>query len=147
MKVSQIGLDLIAEFEGFRSKAYQDIVGVWTIGYGTTFYHNGRRVKQGDTITKEDAFIHLENVANSFLETVESYVKAELTQNEIDAIASLIYNVGTGNFIKSTLLKKINAELFDEAGNQFLRWNRAGGKEVAGLTRRREAERELFLSK
>ena len=73
-------------------------------------------------------------------------VKVDLTQNEFDALVSLIYNIGAGNFQKSTLLKVLNQEKYDAAANQFLRWNKAGGNVLAGLTKRREHERELFLT-
>jgi lysozyme len=80
------------------------------------------------------------------LDGVAKNIKVELSQNQIDAIASFVYNVGTGAFNKSTLLKKLNAEDFDSAANEFLRWNKVDGKVVKGLTRRREAEKELFLT-
>lgn len=144
MVISEKGIDLIKEFEGFRANAYQDVVGVWTIGYGSTRV-NGVPVKKGDVITKEDAEAELRKVAQNFFDQVVKYLPNDLSQNKIDAIASFIYNVGVGAFKKSTLLKCIQSNDEVCAGQQFIRWNKAGGKIIPGLTRRRAAERELFL--
>jgi lysozyme len=147
MKVSQQGLELIKAFEGFRSRAYQDVVGVWTIGYGTTRV-DGQPVCQGMVCTREQAEEWLRKDVDKYLQEVSALInpKIKLTQNQIDAIASLVYNIGVGNFSRSTLLRLINAGDMEGAAKQFLRWNKAGGRVVEGLTRRRQAEAELFLT-
>ena len=147
MKISQRGLELIKDFEGFSSTAYLDVVNIPTIGWGNTFYADGTKVKLGDQISKTDALKLLEVIANrDFADKIFPAIKVPVTQNQFDAMVSLAYNIGVGNFLKSTLLKKLNASDFAGAGEEFLRWNKAGGKEVLGLTRRREREKQLFLS-
>ena len=147
MKISSRGLELIKEFEGFSSSAYLDVVNIPTIGWGNTFYEDGTKVKLGDQISKTDALKLLEVVANrDFADKIFPYIKVKVTQSQFDAMVSLAYNIGTGAFLKSTLLKKVNAGDFIGASEEFLRWNKAGGKEVLGLTRRREREKQLFLS-
>lgn len=141
MKISEVGLDLIKSHEGFRSDAYLCPAGVWTIGYG----HTGD-VEEGQSVTEEEAEeLLLQDVA--FAEdAVNSLVEVELSQQMFDALVCFIYNVGVGAFEQSTLLRFLNQGQMEEAAEQFLRWNKAGGKELTGLTRRREAERDLFLS-
>lgn len=138
--------NIVKEFEGLRLKAYQDVVGIWTIGYGDT-----RGVTKGMTITKEEAEKRLTERLKEFEGYVDEYVKAKLTQNQYDALVSLVYNIGPVNFRDSTLLKKLNATDYAGAADEFLRWNKAGvrGKlrEIEGLTNRRKKERELFLEK
>lgn len=147
MKISQRGLDLIKGFEGFSSTAYLDVVNIPTIGWGNTFYADGTKVKLGDQISKTDALKLLEVIANrDFADKIFPLIKVKVTQSQFDAMVSLAYNIGVGNFLKSTLLKKLNASDFAGAGEEFLKWNKAGGKEVLGLTRRREREKQLFLS-
>ena len=147
MKISPRGLELIKDFEGFSSTSYLDVVNIPTIGWGNTFYENGTKVKLGDQISKTDALKLLEVVANrDFADKIFPSIKVKVSQSQFDAMVSLAYNIGVGAFLKSTLLKKVNAGDFAGAGEQFLRWNKAGGKEVLGLTRRREREKQLFLS-
>ena len=147
MKISSRGLELIKDFEGFSSSAYLDVVNIPTIGWGNTFYEDGTKVKLGDQISKTDALKLLEVVANrDFADKIFPSIKVKVTQSQFDAMVSLAYNIGTGAFLKSTLLKKVNAGDFAGAGEEFLRWNKANGKEVLGLTRRREREKQLFLS-
>jgi lysozyme len=147
MEVSQRGIDLIKKFEGFKSTAYQDVIGVWTIGYGTTRI-DGRPVRPGMMCSREQAEEWLRNDVNEYLAEAEPYINpdANLTQNQVDAIASFIYNIGVSNFKKSTLLRLINEGDMDGASKEFIRWNKAGGKEFPGLTRRRLAETELFMA-
>ena len=146
MKISQRGLDLIKDFEGFSSSAYLCAAKIPTIGWGNTFYADGTKVKLGDQISKTDALKLLEVIANrDFADKIFPYIKVKVTQNQFDAMVSLAYNIGVGNFSKSTLLKKVNAGDFVGASNEFLRWNKSGGKELLGLTRRREREKQLFL--
>lgn len=144
MKLSQRGIDLIKQFEGYSSKAYPDPAtgGVpWTIGYGTT-----RGVKPGMVITAEQAEKMLRDDVAKFESGVSSLIAAPTTQGQFDAMVSLAYNIGLGNFGKSTLLKKHNARCYTCAADQFRVWNRANGKVMNGLTRRRAAERQVYMS-
>ena len=142
MQISQKGLDLIKEFEGLRLDAYQCSAGVWTIGFGTT-----RGVKRGDRTTKERAEELLREDVAQFERAISQAVKVDLAQHEFDALVAFIYNVGSGAFAKSTLLRLLNAGDRTGAAAQFERWNKAGGKVLAGLVRRRAAERAMFESK
>lgn len=145
MHVSPSGVDLICNFEGLRLKAYDDGVGVWTIGYGTTKYPNGIRVKKGDTCTLEQAKAYMQNDLKAFEQTVNSAIKVPLNQNQFDALVSLAYNIGATAFKKSTLVKRLNEGNYKAAANQFNVWVNAGGKRMQGLVNRRAAERTLFL--
>ncbi|MGC3891299.1 lysozyme [Pseudomonas urmiensis] len=140
MRTSQRGLSLIKSFEGLRLQAYQDAVGIWTIGYGTT-----RGVKAGMSITKEKAERMLLNDVQRFESEVERLVTVPLNQNQWDALICFTYNLGTANLESSTLRRLINAGNYTAAAEQFPRWNKAGGQVLAGLSRRRAAERDLFL--
>ncbi|MFA3104176.1 lysozyme [Acinetobacter pittii] len=144
---SNAGLNLIKGFEGKRLNAYDDGVGVWTIGFGTIKYPNGARVKKGDTCTEQQAEDYLRNDLAKFEAAINKLVKVPLTQNQFDALASFTYNLGETNLANSTLLKKLNKGDYQGAADQFLVWNKAGGKVMKGLVRRREAERALFLKK
>ena len=139
MKASENGLALIRSFEGLRLNAYKCLAGVVTIGYGTT-----KGVKMGDSVTKAEAESMLCDDVQRFVDHIEALVTVPLNQNHIDALASFVYNVGPTAFAKSTLLKYLNAGLYKDAAGQFLRWNRAANNVVAGLTRRRVAEKALF---
>jgi len=141
-KTSPIGINLIKEFEGLRLEAYRCSAGVLTIGYGTT-----AGVKPGQAITAAKAEELLAADLRKFEDTVNTAVAVPLTQGMYDALVSLTYNIGSGAFRASTLLRKLNAKDYAGAAEQFPRWNRAGGKVLAGLTRRREAERKLFEGK
>lgn len=143
-KTSEAGKNLIKEFEGFRATAYICPAGVVTVGYGTTRIHD-KPIQLGITITTDEADIFLEEDLKTFEDVVNQSVSVEIFQNQFDALVAFVYNVGAGNFKKSTLLKKVNAGQFDVAANEFLKWNKAAGKVLRGLTRRRTAERELFL--
>lgn len=146
MHISPSGIDLICNFEGLRLKAYDDGVGVWTIGFGTTKYPNGIRVKKGDTCTLDQAKAYMQNDLKSFEQTVNNTVKVPLNQNQFDALVSLAYNIGTNAFSKSTLVKKLNANNIRGAADQFNVWVNAGGKRMQGLVNRRAKEKALFLS-
>ena len=139
MNVSQNCVELIKHFEGFEDTAYLCPANVWTIGYGRT-----RNVKEGDRITEPQAERDLLEELEEFKHQVLHSVKVELTQNELDALTSWTYNLGVGNLNSSTLLKKLNAGSKDEVPAEMLRWNKASGKVLAGLTKRREAEAELW---
>jgi len=149
MRISQKGLDLIKHFEGFYSKPYKDPIGIPTIGYGFTYYPSDRRkVTLNDKpITKEIGESMLKEVLRGYELDVERLVKKPLTQNQFDALVSFTYNLGATNFSKSTLLKKINVNPNDKTiASEFIKWNKAGGKVFAGLTRRREAEAKLYCN-
>ncbi|OCY91085.1 lysozyme, partial [Acinetobacter pittii] len=105
---SNAGLNLIKGFEGKRLNAYDDGVGVWTIGFGTIKYPNGVRVKKGDTCTEQQAETYLKNDLTKFEVAINKLVKVPLTQNQFDALASFTYNLGETNLANSTLLKKLN---------------------------------------
>lgn len=143
MKISANGINLICGFEDLRLKAYDDGVGVWTIGYGTTVI-NGVKVKKGDTCTIEQAKSYMTQDLKKFESAVDTSVKVPLNQNQFDALVSLTYNIGTGAFKDSTLLKKLNAKDYKGAAEQFDRWNKGGGKVMQGLVNRRAKERKLF---
>lgn len=146
-RVNQEGLNLIKEFEGFREKAYLCPAKVWTIGYGNTFYQDGRKVKQGDRISEPEAERLLKITVESFADQVAKLITVPVTSNQFAAIVSLTYNIGIGAFTRSTLLSMLNNRKDKkEVAIQFLRWDKAGGKTLYGLTRRREREMELFLS-
>jgi len=138
----QAGIDLIKQFEGCKLKAYQDIVGVWTVGYGAT----GADVTEGLEITQEEADKRLLADIEQFERGVSRVVKVPLTDNQLAALVSFTYNLGIGSLWRSTLLRLLNAGEYEQAAEQFPLWNKAGGKEVAGLTRRRLAEQQLFRS-
>ncbi len=148
MKISKKGLELIAKSEGFRAAPYLCPAGIPTIGYGTTIYPNGKHVTLGDKrITKEEALsIVKHEIDSSYGATVNRYVQREITQNQFDALVSFVYNLGAGNFRQSTLLKKVNQGKHKRAAREFLKWNRAGHKILAGLTKRRRVESDLYLA-
>ncbi|WP_313564406.1 lysozyme [Acinetobacter sp.] len=145
MHISPSGVDLIRNFESLRLNAYDDGVGVWTIGFGTTKYPNGIRVKKGDTCTLEQAKAYKQNDLKSFEQTVNNTVKVPLNQNQFDALVSLAYNIGSTAFKNSTLVRQLNEGNYKAAANQFNVWVNAGGKRMQGLVNRRAAERTLFL--
>ena len=134
------GVNLIKSFEGLRLKAYQDAVGVWTLGYGTT-----RGVKPGQEITEAQAEALIKTDLTRFERDVSQAVRISINDNQFAALVSFTYNVGSGAMRSSTLLRKLNRRDINGAANEFPRWNRAGGRILAGLTRRRNAERALFL--
>ena len=148
MNPSQNCINLIKQFEGFRSKAYLDAVGVPTIGYGSTIWNDGKKVKLGETITLESAGVLLYWQVNKMCIILDTLT---LNQNQYDALSSFIYNVGSGAFSKSTLFKKVKTNPKDESiKDEFLKWNkgRVNGVlvELKGLTKRRLAESNLYFS-
>jgi lysozyme len=149
-KFSDNLVTLLAEFEGFRSKPYLDSVNIPTIGYGTIRYPNGTKVTMLDKeISKETAKEYLLDHANKIaLPAINSNIKVEQTQNQIDALGSLIYNIGTGGFANSTVLKRINAkDSTENIKEAWYRWNKAGGSVIPGLTKRREKEFNFYIKK
>lgn len=135
------GIRLIKAFEGLRLRAYRDAVGIWTIGYGTT-----SGVRSGMVITEAEAERLLRRDVEKFERAVISAVNVSINDNQFSALVCFSYNVGAGALRESTLLRLLNRGDYNGAANQFPRWNRAGGRVLAGLTRRRNAERALFLS-
>ncbi|CAM6806743.1 lysozyme [Enterobacter hormaechei] len=146
MQTSDKGISLIKQFEGCKLTAYQDSVGVWTIGYGWTQPVDGKPIRAGMTIKQETAERLLKTGLVSYESDVSRLVKVGLTQGQFDALVSFTYNLGARSLSTSTLLRKLNSGDYAGAADEFLRWNKAGGKVLNGLTRRREAERALFLS-
>ena len=148
MKTSERGLEIIKRHEGFRSKPYLCPAGVPTIGFGATYYPSGRKVTLQDAdITMDDGIQMLKEMLIRFEKGVMRYVQASITQNMFDALVSFSYNVGLEAFRKSTLLKRINANPCDpDIKYQFSRWNKAAGRKLAGLVKRRAEESDLYFS-
>jgi lysozyme len=149
MKLDNKGYNLIKEFEGFSDRPYNCSAGVATIGFGNTFYPNGVKVKLSDPrITKEYADEIFKVVADKFSSDVLKSIKSKITTNQLNALTSFAYNVGLANFKKSTLLRLVNINPNDAMiAKEFLKWNKAGGKVLNGLTRRRIAESALYFTK
>ena len=145
MSTSQNGINLISSFEGCELKAYLCPAKVWTIGFGTTVYPNGVKVKKGDSCTLDQAKQFKAHDLKRFEKTVDDLVQVPLTQNQFDALVSLTYNIGPGAFEKSTLLKKLNTGDYQGTAYQFTVWNKGGGKVLQGLVNRRAKEKEVFL--
>jgi lysozyme len=146
MKVNKLGIDMMHHFEGCRLQAYQCSAKVWTIGWGNTYYQDKRPVKQGDVITQAQANELFEMVMNEFAIEVRRALTKELNENQFSALVCFAYNVGVGNLKKSTLLRKANINPNDETiAGEFAKWNKAGGKVLNGLTRRRLAEADLYF--
>lgn len=141
-KINDKGLSLIKSFEGLQLMAYRDLAGVWTIGYG----HTGSDVSPTQKISLEQANMLLLNDLDMFEHGVSKFVTVPVNDNQFSALVSFVYNIGLGSFEKSTLLKLLNLKQYEPSAEQFLRWDKVGGKEIPGLLRRREAERKLFLS-
>jgi lysozyme len=146
-KTSNAGIELIKKFESFAAKPYKCSAGVPTIGYGATYYPDGRKVTLNDPpITEAYAVSLLEEMLKTYEKAVDSFCRDDVTQNQFDALVSFAYNVGTSNLKSSTLLKKVNVNSKDETIRaEFLRWNKAAGKVLKGLTRRREEEAALYF--
>ena len=139
MKISDNGLSLIKKFEGLELKAYKCPADVWTIGYGHT-----KGVQEGDEWSESHANHMLEVELEEYSEYVNKYVEVELNENQFDALVSWVYNLGPANLKASTMLKVLNAGEYENVPAQIKRWNKAGGKVLEGLVRRREAEALLF---
>ncbi|HGM7072175.1 TPA: lysozyme [Serratia marcescens] len=146
MQISKSGIELIKRFEGLRLKAYQDSVGVWTIGYGWTQPVDGKKVGPGMQIDQATADRLLKCGVVQYEQGVNQLVKVKITQGQFDALVSFAYNLGLRSLSTSTLLQKLNAGDKQGAADQFGRWVNAGGKRLDGLVKRRAAEREMFLS-
>lgn len=148
MKLNNDGYRLIAKHEGFRSKPYLCSAKIPTIGYGNTYYPDGTRVTLLDKeITEQQGFEMFKEIADRFAKKVSQLVHTPINQNQFNALVSFAYNVGMGNFMKSTLLKKVNLNQNDSSiTNEFMKWNKANGKELRGLTLRRKDEALIYFS-
>lgn len=147
-KLSQKGLELIKQFEGLSLTPYVCAGGINTIGYGNTYYMNGKRVTLKDPkITQKQAEELLKHSLSTYEKAVDSFCRDDISQSQFDALVSFAYNVGTGALQKSTLIKKVNANPKDATiADEFLKWNKSAGRVLAGLTRRRQAEANLYFS-
>lgn len=134
--------ELLKKFEGFSKDAYKCPAGQWTIGYGSTTYVDGSSVQPGDRITPEEA----DELVNWYCTHKIIYPKGDFSASQKEALCSLIYNIGQGNFNRSTLKKCIEKQDWTNARKQWMRWVRANGKVLQGLVNRREAECELFFT-
>lgn len=151
MKISATGakgISLIKQFEGFSAKPYICSGGAKTIGYGATYYPNGLRVTMSDkAITEAQATTMLMNMLKTYEKSVDSFCRDDINQNQFDALVSFAYNVGVNALKNSTLLKKVNKNPQDVTiRNEFLKWNKANGRALKGLTNRRIAEADLYES-
>ena len=142
MKISEEGLSLIKKFEGCKLEAYQDAVGIWTIAYGRI-----KEVKEGHTCTQEQAEAWLDEELHEYQSYIDDMVKVDLEQCQYDALVAWVYNLGPSNLKASTLLKVLNTSKYKDVPEQIKRWNKAGGKVLDGLIRRRKAEALLFEGK
>jgi lysozyme len=139
MKISNIGIDLIKQFEGCETEAYKCPAGVWTIGYGHI-----KGVQEGDVITETQAHEMLVEELKEYESYILNAVEVDLNQNQFDAMVSWVYNLGPTNLKSSTLLQELNSKNYNAAAQEITKWNKAGGKVLTGLVRRREAEASLF---
>lgn len=147
MNIGKLAIELIKKYEGFSASPYLCPAKIPTIGYGNTYYEDGRKVKMSDPpISAARAESLLQMVLQRYEAAVNRYVQVPLNQAQFDALVSFAYNVGNEALRTSTLLQRLNKGDYTGAANQFLRWNRAGGRVLAGLSRRRNDERSLFLS-
>lgn len=148
MKLNNLGYLMITNFEGFSSKPYLCPAKLATIGYGNTFYPNGKKVTMLDKeITKSEAFEMFKEIADKFAKRVSTCVTSPLNQNQFNSLVSFAYNVGVANFMNSTLLKKVNTVHNDLSIRvEFLRWDKVGTKKLAGLTKRRIYEADNYFT-
>lgn len=146
MKLSNKGLELIKRYESFEPCPYLDAAGIPTIGYGNTYYEDGRKVTMNDSeISEKRATILLNNIVAKFEKDVLKYVKSPLTQNQFDALVSFAYNCGSYALKQSTLLKRINEDpLHPTIPNEFTKWTKSGGKRLRGLSKRRVEEAFIY---
>jgi lysozyme len=144
MRVTEEGLALIRRFEGFRAKAYRDPIGVWTIGYGHTSAAGPPRVHKGLTISRREAEEILARDVEAFAEGVATSLRIVLNEAQFSALVSFAYNVGLGNFRRSSVLTMANRGDFAAVARRLALWTRAGGRILPGLVKRRAAEGQLF---
>lgn len=147
MQLNDKGKDLIKFYEGCKLVAYKCSAAKDTIGYGNTFYEDGRPVKPGDKISQERANELFEIIAKDFADKVKPLIKSAVTPNQFAALTSFAYNAGIGNLRSSTLLRKVNANPNDPTIDlEFAKWVRANNKVLAGLEKRRAAESKLYFT-
>ena len=146
-KASHKGLNIIKKYESLRLNPYLCPAGVPTVGWGSTFYEDGTRVRLSDaSITEERAQELLDHIVSIFEKTVDSYTRDDINQNQFDALVCFAYNVGTSNLKSSTLLKKVNKDPNDKTiATEFTKWNHSDGKVEPGLTKRRKEEANLYF--
>lgn len=144
-QMSPAGLVLITFYEGIRTEAYQDSVGVWTIGVGHTSAAGPPEVYPGMTITVEEAFMILQNDIGQYEKAVNDYVTVDLNQPQYDALVSWTYNLGPGNLAGSTMLKVLNSGDYWNTIHEMLKWDNASGEQLRGLTRRRGSSAGYFM--
>ena len=146
-KISQEGINLIKRYEGFKPKAYLCPANIPTIGYGSTYYEDGTKVKLTDNpISETRATSLLMALLVSYEKAVDSFCRDDINQSQFDSLCCFAYNVGVNALKKSTLLKKVNANLNDPTiKNEFLKWDKANGKALKGLTKRRLDEANLYF--
>lgn len=147
MTPSKNCIDLIKKFEGFRSEAYQDSVGIWTVGYGSTMWPDGKKVQPGQRMTIQEAeAVMTWELTRKGKEILSGLPTTIINQNQYDALVSFAYNLGVGALLKSTLFKKLKVNPNDPSIRaEFMRWVNAGGKRLTGLVGRREAEANLYF--
>lgn len=148
LKLSQKGLELIKSFEGLSLTPYVCAGGINTIGYGNTYYTNGKKVTLKDRkITLQQAEELIKHSLSTYEKAVDSFCRDDISQGQFDALVSFAYNLGTRALQKSTLIKKVNANPKDVTiADEFMKWNKANGTVLKGLTKRRQAEANLYFS-
>lgn len=140
-------IEIIKKFEGCKLVSYLCPAGKWTIGYGLTYYSNGKPVKEGDSIdqatAEQELWVEVNRVANEVRKATNHWII--LSNNQLCALTSFCFNVGLGNFKRSTMIRFLNRGDYSHASLEFEKWNKSKGKVLKGLTARRKAEKELFL--
>ena len=146
MTVNQTTIDLIAKWEGCKLKAYKDVAGIWTVGYGLTSRAGFIDVGPDTELTQEEADWYLEKVVDDFANKIRPMIAAPINENQFGAFVSLAYNIGTGAFSRSSALKHFNVGRTELVPDAIRMWKKAGGKVVQGLINRREDEIRLFIT-
>jgi lysozyme len=148
MKLDNKGIKILEELEGLELKAYKCSASVWTIGLGNTFYEDGSKVKEGQVISKERAYLLFNLISKKFEKAINDNVKVNISQNQFNALFCFVYNIGITGFKNSTLLRLLNINPKDaNIAKQFLRWNKINAVESRGLTNRRIKESSLYFTK
>ncbi len=155
MRISSEAFEMIKRWEGCPTRMingqrmavpYRDAVGIWTIGYGFITVHGRKVTAYTEPMTMQQVDVEFLRQLQKYINGVDEVLEVEVTPSQLGALTSFAYNLGVSAFQRSTLLRKINACEWDEVERQFLRWNRAGGRKLKGLTRRRQAEADMFLA-
>jgi lysozyme len=145
--INDKGLTLLKDFEGFSPEPYKDIAGVWTIGFGSIYGSDSKRVtKEHKSLTREEALKLVERDLKITEDRIARLVKVEVNENQFSALCSFVYNIGSGAFQRSTARMKLNRKNYKGCADEFLRWKYANKRIIPGLLRRRKAERNLFLN-